>query len=93
MQSWIEQKLIPYPPLRNNEFDSPDGTGATDYSSWGETPSNTHSIAMRKKHPLPSGLSYIFCQAEGCVFGKEPSKAMRAAAHVPCEKAVNHRRE
>ena len=93
VQSWIEQKLIPYPPLRNNKYDSPDGTGATDLASWGDTPSNSHSIAMRKKHPLPAGLSFVFCQAEACVFGKEPSDAMRADAHVPCDAAVNHRRK
>ena len=86
VQSWIEQKLVPYPPMRNM-FDSPDATGATDLAAWGDTPSNSQSIAMRKKHPLPAGLSFVFCQAEACVFGKEPSTAMRAAAHVPCDAA------
>ena len=92
VQSWVEQKLVPYPPLRNNGYDSPDGTGATDYTSWGHTPSNRHSIAMRERHPLPANLSFVFCQAEACVFGKEPSVEQRVARHVPCENATNHGR-
>ena len=93
VQSWIEQKLVPYPPMRNHDCtlavsrDRCVTSGMTDFAAWGDTPSNSHSIAMRKKHPLPAGLSFVFCQAEACVFGKEPSTAMRAAAHVPCDAA------
>ena len=85
--SWIEQKLVPYPPLRLNMGDSPDGTGATDFGSWADTPSNARSIAIRKQHPMPPGLQFVFCQAEACVLGKEPSDAMRESLHVPCKKA------
>ena len=47
---------------------------------------------MRERHPLPANLSFVFCQAEACVFGKEPSVEQRVARHVPCENATNHGR-
>jgi len=49
------------------------------------TQSNAHALAARRKHPLPPGLAFVFCQAEACVLGKEADAI--APLGRPCEEA------
>jgi hypothetical protein len=77
MQSWIEQKLIAHPPLklyRGGAVQNKNGSYEIDYGSWENTESNHRSVMLRKQHPIPLDVAFIFCQAEACAVGKEPRR-------------------
>ena len=76
MQAWIEQKLIVYPPLKlyhGGPVRGNDGKFEEDHDSWEDHESNQRSILLRKLHPMPKDIAFVFCQAEACAVGKEPS--------------------
>jgi hypothetical protein len=43
-----------------------------DHDSWEDNESNQRSILLRKLHPMPKDIAFVFCQDEACAIGKEP---------------------
>ena len=62
IQAWIEQLLV-----------APSFTQGR-HVKWGEYPAHKEALYARSRHPLPPQVSFVFCQHEACVIGKESSK-------------------
>ena len=85
IQAWTEQLLVTSSPFagledRNRRDDGLSG----DTRHWKHVGSgqfvhdaDAHAAAVRKAHPLPDGVAFIFCQAEACVIGKDARYPLR----------------
>ena len=53
------------------------------FRGWGSerNPQGDRAKMMRKKHPLPCGVKFIFCQDAACVIGKETARNRNRHPH------------
>ena len=69
VQSWIDQKLIRYSGGPHaNWFEAKWDTGF--HKNFVPHEANTRAAAARAQYPLPANVSFVFCQEEACVIGK-----------------------
>ena len=68
LQAWVEQLVVQQ---------------SIHVFRWVESTANDRARAARKKHPLPAGVSFIFCQAEACVVGKRSDARGSATGDCP----------
>jgi hypothetical protein len=76
VQSWIDQTLIRYSDgPHTNWVQRRWDTGYA--GNFVDAAANTRAAQQRERHPLPSNVSFIHCQEEACVIGKQGPRHRR----------------